>query len=205
MTQYYCHLHVSRRGTSIIQDYTTRLIPGYALPVLLGPSNVPVIKAQKVTVPIHAAVKVITHDPVKCFWIQQFRIWDAQDHFGSELQTQPMAWEGFCLVSVIPVRTVHDVRVTLIWALWVATRHFCGSVDSRIRFIRDEILGRFFDHWVVHDEANMTEEAVIICQSEIPECHDLWIIRFLGAIVPFLVLRILIAVVVWLWLTSTFT
>jgi hypothetical protein len=86
----------------------------------------------------------------------------------------------------------------------VATRHFCGSVDSRIRFIRDEILGGYFDVWVVHDEANVAEEAVVICQSDVAECHDLWIIRFLGAIVPFLVLGILIAVVVWLWLASTF-
>jgi hypothetical protein len=86
----------------------------------------------------------------------------------------------------------------------VATRHFCGSVDSRIRFIRDEILGRFCDHRVVHNEANVAEEAVVICQCDIAKCHDLWIIRFLGAIVPFLVLGILITVVVWLWLASTF-
>jgi hypothetical protein len=92
----------------------------------------------------------------------------------------------------------------LIWALWVATQHFCKSVDSRIRFVRDEILGGFFNFWIVHDEANVAEEAVVICQSNIAECHDLWIIRFLGIIVSFLVLRILITVVVWLWLASTF-
>ena len=62
--QYYARLHVSQHAIRVSREYTTHLIPGYALPVQVGPFDVSVIQAQTIVVPILATVEVIAHGPV---------------------------------------------------------------------------------------------------------------------------------------------